>query len=197
MQRKIYLATALVAALSLPVVAYGQTTPEQRQAILNAHNVKRALHCVPQLQGSDLLAANAQTWADGCHKDASGTFFTHQPSNPNGENLAWGYRTFNGVAILPGLSPEQVVENWYGEINNYDFNNPFLKVVGNIGINGHFTQVVWRASTLLGCAQATCPIPIGGGATETGTLWVCEYSPQGNFNANPQNLTLNVPRLCN
>jgi hypothetical protein len=26
MQRKIYLATALVAALSLPVVAYGQTT---------------------------------------------------------------------------------------------------------------------------------------------------------------------------
>jgi uncharacterized protein YkwD len=102
MQRKIYLATALVAALSLPVVAYGQTTPEQRQAILNAHNVKRALHCVPQLQGSDLLAANAQTWANGCHKDASGTFFTHQPSNPNGENLAWGYRASNGQVILPG-----------------------------------------------------------------------------------------------
>jgi uncharacterized protein YkwD len=196
MQRKIYLSTALVAALSLPVVAYGQTTPAQRLAILNAHNVKRALHCVPPLAESDALATNAQTWANGCHKDASGNF-AHQPSNPNGENLAWGYRTSNGVPILPGLSPQQVVENWYGEINNYDFNNPFLET-GPIGSNGHFTQVVWKASTLLGCAQATCSLTLPTtGRTETGTLWVCEYSPPGNFNATPANLTLNVPRLCN
>ena len=193
MQRKIYLATALVAALSLPAVAYGQTTPAQRQAILNAHNEKRALHCVPPLQLSVALEENAQAWANQCRKDAFG--FIHQPGNPNGENLAWGYRTSNGVAILPGLSPQQVVENWYGEINQYDFNNPFLET-GPIGVNGHFTQVVWRASTHLGCAQATCSLSISG-RPETGTLWVCEYSPPGNFNATPETLRLNVPRPCN
>ena len=201
MQRKIYLATALVAALSLPVVAYGQTTPEQRLAILNAHNEKRALHCVPPLAGSDLLATNAQTWANGCHKDANG-FFTHQPRNPNGENLSSGWATSNGVPILPAQSPEEAVRGWYSEISAYNFNNPLLT-----NANGHFTQVVWRASTQLGCAQATCPVstdpcfsptvPCNPSITVPGTLWVCEYSPPGNFNATPATLRLNVPRPCN
>ncbi|HEY8651275.1 MAG TPA: CAP domain-containing protein [Chthoniobacterales bacterium] len=88
MQWKIYLATALVAALSLPAVAYGQTTPEQRLAILNTHNVDRALHCVTPLQWSDQLAANAQAWANQCRKGPDGVFI-HQPGNPNGENLSW------------------------------------------------------------------------------------------------------------
>ncbi len=199
MHPKINLVRAVtVAALSFPTLGYGQTTPEQRQAILNAHNFQRGLHCVPPLQWSDQLAANAQSWANGCHKDSSG-FFCHQgqcgPSTGYGENLSWGYRESNGQAILPGLSPEQVVQGWYNEIGNYDFNNPFLEI-GPIGSNGHFTQLVWRASTQLGCAQATCALSIGG-VSKTGTLWVCEYSPPGNFNATPQTLAQNVPRLCN
>jgi uncharacterized protein YkwD len=191
MQRKIYLATALVAALSLPAVAYGQTTPEQRLAILNAHNVDRDLHCVPQFQWSDALAANAQAWANQCRKDSAG-FFIHQPSNPNGENLSWGYSVSNGLPILPGRSPEEAVRGWYGEISSYNFNNPLLT-----DANGHFTQVVWRASTQLGCAQATCQISTGSGTTVPGTLWVCEYFPRGNFNATPETLAQNVPNLCN
>ncbi len=198
MQRNIRLMTALAATLSLPAIAQAQTTPAQRKAILNAHNVSRALHCVPPLQWSAQLAANAQSWANGCHKDASGAF-CHQgqcgPSTPYGENLSWAYRELNGQAILPGESPEQAVQWWYGEINNYDFNNPFLEI-GAIGANGHFTQLVWRASTQLGCAQATCSMTIGG-VVKKGTLWVCEYYPPGNFNANPQTLAQNVPRLCN
>jgi uncharacterized protein YkwD len=191
MQRKIYLATALMAALSFPAVAYGQTTPDQQLAILNAHNFYRDLHCVPRLQSSDALAANAQAWANRCTKDSDG-FFSHQPGDPNGENLSWGSAQSNGVPILPAQSPEEAVRGWYGEISSYNFNNPLLT-----RFNGHFTQVVWRASTLLGCAQATCPISQGNGTTSPGTLWVCEYSPRGNFNATPQTLAQNVPNLCN
>jgi uncharacterized protein YkwD len=193
MQRKIYLATALVAALSLPAVAYGQTTLEQQRVILESHNIKRALHCVPPVQWSATLAANAQAWANRCTKDSNG-FFSHQPSNPNGENLGWGYMEgFPGQFTLPGLSPQQVVENWYSEINNYNFNNPILLPGGPGGSNGHFTQVVWRATTLLGCAQATCSWTPPGGAPKTSTLWVCEYSPPGNYSTT---LAQNVPRLC-
>jgi hypothetical protein len=36
---------------------------------------------------------------------------------------------------------------------------------------GHFTQVVWRATTHVGCGTASC----------TGlVLWVCNYDPPGN-----------------
>ncbi len=189
MQRKIYITTALGAALTLPAAAYGQTTPDERQAILAAHNVDRDLHCVPRLQWSDHLAANAQAWANGCR-------FAHQPNNPNGENLSAGYREANGQPLLPGQGPEQAVQGWYSEISEYDFNNPIL-LLGPGPVNGHFTQVVWRASTQLGCAQATCQIPTRNGTTKLGTLWVCEYSPQGNFNATPDTLRQNVPSLCN
>ena len=181
--------------LSLPAVAYGQTTLEQQRVMLESHNIDRALHCVPPVQWSEQLAANAQAWANRCTKASSG-FFSHQPSNPNGENLSWGYSVSNGVPILPGRSPEQAVQGWYNEISNYDFNNPFLQTDPGAPSNGHFTQVVWRASTHLGCAQATCQVPTGGGTTATGTLWVCEYSPRGNFNATPETLRLNVPNLC-
>ena len=201
MQRKIYLATALVAALSLPAVAYGQTTLEQQRVMLESHNIDRALHCVPPVQWSDALAANAQAWANRCTKASSG-FFSHQPSNPNGENLSWGYFLSNGQPILPAVSPEEAVRRWYGEITSYNFNNPLLT-----DANGHFTQVVWRATTQLGCAQATCPVSTdpcfsptvacNPSITVPGTLWVCEYSPPGNFNATPATLRLNVPNLCN
>ena len=37
---------------------------------------------------------------------------------------------------------------------------------------GHYTQVVWAATTKLGCGMATC------GDTQ---VWVCNYDPQGNY----------------
>jgi pathogenesis-related protein 1 len=39
---------------------------------------------------------------------------------------------------------------------------------------GHYTQVVWRTSTKIGCARVVC----NNGAT----IISCNYSPHGNFN---------------
>lgn len=72
----------------------------------------------------------------------------------------------------------------YNEIADYDFDNPVYdnKV-------GHFTQMVWKDSTMLGCGVATCGDQ---------TLWVCRYSPPGNFNVDtPGVLAEQVPRKCN
>jgi hypothetical protein len=86
-----------------------------------------------------------------------------------GENLAW-----SGPVRDVGQAahrPKKAVHGWYSEIGNYNFNAPEFKRV-NPGMNAHFTQVVWKASRLLGCAQATCRIQ---GIMQT--LSVCKYDP--------------------
>jgi Cysteine-rich secretory protein family len=47
----------------------------------------------------------------------------------------------------PTLSATEVVGSWYGEIAQYDFNNPIASYTNNKV--GHFTQVVWRSSSQL------------------------------------------------
>lgn len=147
------------------------------QAILNAHNGYRAKHCVPNLSWSAQLAANAQSWASGCRYGHSGV---------PGENIAWR---------RPTLSSTQVVGSWYSEIGQYNFSNPIGSY--RTGKVGHFTQVVWRGSSQLGCAVATCAAPAPDGANSSWGFMVCRYAPPGNFNAqNPGVLDTNVPRLC-
>ena len=192
MQRKFHIPAALAAAVSFATAAHGQDA----QILLNAHNIHREKHCVPHVQWSAQLAASAQAWASGCHKDASGNF-CHQNNCgtkiPDGENLSFGWSESNGRPVLPGQTGQAAVDGWYSEIRAYNFDNPVLRFSGGAGsVNGHFTQVVWKGSTQIGCAQATCPIDTNMGPKQ-GTLWVCRYSPAGN---NPQTLAQNVQRPC-
>jgi Cysteine-rich secretory protein family. len=61
----------------------------------------------------------------------------------------------------------------YNEIRNYDFDN--VDRSGNNG-SGHFTQLVWKESTEVGCGK--------GYQARDGLQFeyvVCQYSPAGNF----------------
>jgi uncharacterized protein YkwD len=174
-------------------------TPEQL-AILNAHNKYRDKHCVARLQWSGTLAASAAAWASKCQKDANGNF-CHQNTcgtkTSYGENLSAGWRESNGQPVLPGRTADASVDAWYCEIAAYNYNAPAIvggTTSGCTPVNGHFTQVVWKGTTQVGCAQATCSINSGSGPKQ-GTLWVCKYSPAGNINT-PQQLTQNVTRVC-
>ncbi|CAI4563401.1 AQG_2a_G0029410.mRNA.1.CDS.1 [Saccharomyces cerevisiae] len=123
-------------------------------SVLAEHNKKRALHKdTPALSWSDTLASYAQDYAD--NYDCSGTL-THS-GGPYGENLALGY---DGPAA---------VDAWYNEISNYDFSNP-----GFSSNTGHFTQIVWKSTTQVGCGIKTC-----GGAW--GDYVICSYDPAGNY----------------
>jgi uncharacterized protein YkwD len=125
------------------------------KALTDAHNRLRARHCAPPLAWSTKLAASAQQWAGtlrahGCAMQHSG--------GPHGENLAGG---------TAGLLDEAAVVNmWYDESRHYNFKNGGFSMK-----TGHFTQVVWRTTTQLGCAVARCP-----GID----VWVCQYDPPGN-----------------
>jgi uncharacterized protein YkwD len=130
--------------------------------MLNAHNKFRAKHGAQPLTWSADLAASAQTWANQCK-------LNHDPNRAGfGENIAWGTTTAADTVAM-----------WYSEVAKYDFTKP--------GFNpdtGHFTQVVWKGSTQLGCGMAMgCPGAFGGG------YWVCRYAPPGNMRgAFPENV---------
>jgi len=57
----------------------------------------------------------------------------------------------------------------------YGYNAP-----GFSGTTGHFTQVVWTTTTLLGCAVQSCPNGLVGWSAGR-FLMVCRYSPRGNY----------------
>jgi len=138
--------------------------------MLSLHNARRARHCAPPMTWSAALAASAQTWANRCQ-------FVHSAPGERGgagENLAWGTGSFASAASS--------VERWYNEVARYNFSAP-----GFSSATGHFTQIVWRASTQLGCAMAVC---------SGQTFWVCRYSPAGNI-TNPGMFAANVlPSTC-
>lgn len=118
-------------------------------AILAEHNKYRALHGVSDLSWSSELAAYAQAYAD--KYDCSGTL-THS-GGPYGENLGLGYSTTG------------VVDAWYSEIKEYNWNSPSAS---------HFTQVVWKSTTQLGCGYKQC-------GSYWGQYTICSYNPAGNF----------------
>jgi hypothetical protein len=63
----------------------------------------------------------------------------HQRGN-YGENLAMGHRT----ASL-------AVQGWVNERSSYNYNYGDFSAA-----TGHFTQVVWKGSTRLGCGARLC-----------------------------------------
>lgn len=128
------------------------------QEILDAHNRYRAEVGVPPLQWSDSLAASAQQWAD--HLAATGAF-EHSRS---GENLAQG--------STGGFSVTQLVDMWGSEKQYFIYGTfPDVSSSGNWFDVGHYTQVVWRNTTEVGCGLAS-----GNG----NDVLVCHYNPAGN-----------------
>ncbi|KAK7027950.1 Transcription factor [Paramarasmius palmivorus] len=142
-----------ITALSLVLTAFSAPTATGADQWLSGHNTIRGQHHAEPLTWNPDLASAAQNWANQCNFTNSG--------GPYGENLAWG----TGSIGIPA-----VIKLWADSEKSYDPSNPQYST---------WTQMVWKSSKELGCAQATCPV--GGETTSaTATFFVCEYSPPGN-----------------
>ncbi|KAJ8469139.1 hypothetical protein ONZ45_g16988 [Pleurotus djamor] len=80
-----------------------------------------------------------------------------------GENLAAGTGSSYGI--------ESAIKSWTDEVKDYNPNNP---------VPSHFTQVVWKGSSQVGCALALCD-GIFDARFGKAKYFVCEYSAQGNI----------------
>jgi uncharacterized protein YkwD len=132
-----------------------------RQESLEQHNYYRAQHQVGDLTRSADLEKIAQSYSEYL---SSANLFEHSSNTYNGDYM--------GECLYSGTISEHIgsdsVNLWYSEVDEYDFNNPGWNYDA-----GHFTQVVWKDSKLLGCGFAC--------GTNNYCYVTCNYYPGGNY----------------
>lgn len=141
--------------------------PLDPATMLAAHNQWRSKTGVPDLKWLDDLAASAQKWADQLTK--SGCTVKHSTSK-HGENIYWAgaAQGSDGSSSMQEISEQNVVDAWGNEVKGYDYTTNSCH-----GVCGHYTQVVWKSTTEVGCGMAVC--------SDKAQIWVCQYSPRGNM----------------
>ncbi|XP_073141218.1 STS14 protein [Henckelia pumila] len=145
------------AALPAPPAALPNTTQEY----LDAHNQPRAEVGVGPLAWSETLAKSASLTVR-LQRDKQNCSFADLSNSKYGGNQLWA----GGFTVTPRIA----VEAWVAEKKFYTYANNSCAPDHRCGV---YTQVVWRNSLELGCAQAVCP-------KEHASLTICFYNPPGN-----------------
>lgn len=139
----------------------GEAEPAELAGATAAHNAARCAvqtdTPLPPLHWNATVAATAQAYAEvlasqGCDLNHSTTSY--------GENLFWGTGDY---------TPQDVVDAWMSEDVCYP-GGPFPDAC--TCTCGHYTQIVWRDTTQVGCGIAYCGQSV---------VWVCNYDPPGNW----------------
>ena len=167
-----FITLLLIAATSLGCVDAAAQTGDTVtiQQMLDAHNVFRKEVGVPPLTWSDELAKYAQAWVNELVNNRECSM-QHRPHDENSKwNLKYGENIYSGGGTNWVPTVLDAVGAWGSEKKNFDFTN---KVCKSNGICGHYTQIIWKTTTQVGCATVKCP--------DGNVIIVCNYSPSGNW----------------
>lgn len=170
MKSNFFISLAIYSTLPL-AMAGPNFTPDEQGEILRAHNRWRSAENVSALHWSSALADNAQDYADTLKKGEA-CEPKHSQSTDFGENLFWASPIIfsDGTAEVQRLTPTDVIDDWGSEKVNYWY---ATNTCAAGKMCGHFTQIVWKSTTEVGCGKAICP--------DNSQVWVCNYNPPGNF----------------
>jgi pathogenesis-related protein 1 len=146
--------------------ASGRSSSPDLRTFVDAHNAVRAgvqkpagytgpWTPIPPIAWSDEIASTAQAWADQL-RDTKKCALMHSDTR-YGENLAGG----------KDLDIAHAVAMWTKEGEKYHYSPRYEFDIPT----GHYTQLVWRKTTHIGCGHATCGRK---------AVFVCRYSPPGN-----------------
>ena len=159
--------------LMLALAQIVQASDVDPDEIIAAHNLWRRAVGVPPLAYSDDLAETAQSWADELAEN-HGCRMKHSKSGGQyGENIYWASATLwsDGRREEQDVGSRPVVDAWGKEKRDYDYGRNRCAKGRQCG---HYTQLVWRQTTEVGCAVSVC-----GETLEQ--VWVCHYKPAGNW----------------
>ncbi len=132
-----------------------------RRAMLDMHNSTRREVGAQPLQWDKALAAKASDYARRLAETGRFEHSRQQGSAyPYGENLWEGTRGHYSYA--------EMAQHWIDEKHNYRGGEITMAEVNQ---TGHYTQIIWRETTHLGCGVAS---------SANYDVLVCRYSPAGN-----------------
>lgn len=146
---------SIVSLFVLFCLGRAQSTPKDFVA---AHNNVRTQLRLPPLDWNATVAAYAQKYANIRSADCN----LEHSEGPYGENLAEGSWD---------LTAAEAVKMWADEKEFYNYASNSC-VEGQMC--GHYTQIVWRDSSSVGCAKAKC-------SNNGWTFVTCNYYPPGNY----------------
>ncbi|KAL7415812.1 CAP domain-containing protein [Mrakia frigida] len=146
-----------IVAAAVDTSSSSSSSSDEQNRYLAAHNSFRAQYGAGALSWSEDAASAARSWAGRCVFEHSGGAV-----GSFGENLAAG--TGSGYSI------ESAIKSWTDEAKDYNPSAPNFS---------HFTQVVWKGTTQLGCAMVECD-GIFDASFGKAKYHVCEYSSPGN-----------------
>jgi hypothetical protein len=137
-----------------------------RRTMLSGHNAARRELGLEPLRWNETLAADARAYAEELARTGR---FEHSPQprgNPTqGENLWTGTRG--------AYAYREMIGHWVDERRFYlPRPVPESSNSGRFGDVGHYTQIVWRGTQEVGCAEAS---------SGTDDYVVCRYLPAGNL----------------
>ncbi|KAK0105100.1 hypothetical protein ONS96_004503 [Cadophora gregata f. sp. sojae] len=163
-----------VKVAATPVASDAKPTDYQSSALFH-HNKHRANHTADALVWDTTLAGYADKIAKSC-------VFAHdmtQGGGGYGQNLAaYGTTADMGSIDLSTVVGDAITNQWYyGEAANmpYGQNSP---AVSGVPEYLHFSQVLWKSTTKVGCATVQC----GAGTIFSyhSLYTVCNYAKTGN-----------------
>jgi len=160
---------SVTVAVAAPVEAKSRITYPLSVSVLIAHNQERARWGVHPLTWDPALAASADRYAAEMARTGR---WGHSPRSwrpGQGENLWMGTRGAYSVdAMVGGWLSER---KWFrpGVF-------PAVSRTGNWSDVGHYTQMVTRNSTRVGCAVRS---------SRQWDYLVCRYNPSGNIDGRP------------
>ena len=147
-------------------------TNKLNQVLLAKHNEYRKKHGAPDLSLDNELIKLAQDYSAVLAYNPDIYYIAPSGNkNKNKENV--GENIFTCTSIIKtqcyNEGSTKPVDDWYNEISNYNFNEPGFTLD-----TAHFTQLIWKSTTKLGC---------GASVRTDGVTYkvVCNYYTAGNI----------------
>ncbi|XP_041997551.1 pathogenesis-related protein PR-1-like [Salvia splendens] len=145
--------------LFLAVIPDNAAASSSKSQFLSVQNAARAALRLPPLAWDRRIAQFAASYARRRRADCE----LRHSGGPYGENIFWG----SGGAWTAG----QAAAEWVAERREYSYKSNSCADGRQCG---HYTQIVWRETTRMGCARVVCD-------RGRGVFVICNYNPPGNY----------------